>query len=248
MRRPFRFLLSAAVPAVLVMVAGIMTSPRAATAAEEPLVPKLTVRGQGVVSTRPDLAVVTLGAAVRRDSADAAFEQATSLINQLNQFLRSQDIPERDVTTSQFSLMPEYGRQQGDAPPPLVGWRATNLLAVKIRDFSKIGPTIDGAARILGGDAQISGISFTIEDTEAATQQARAEAVANAQQHAQELAAAAGVRLVRIIAVTETAAPMPRPVAFAAPAPPGVAAARAVEIAPGEQNVTVSVEIVYEIA
>ncbi len=245
MRRPLRYLLPAA---ALAVVAGVIAAPRGASADEEPPVPKLTVRGQGVVSTRPDVAIITLGAAVRRDSADAAFEQATALVNQLNQFLRGQGIEERDVTTRQFNLTPEYGRQQGDAPAPLVGWRATNVLAVKIRDFSKIGPTIDGGARILGNDAQISGISFTIEDTEAATRQARTQAVANAQQHAQELATAAGVRLVRILSINETSSPPPVPVAFSAAAAPAPLAARAVEIAPGEQNVTVSVEIVYEIA
>lgn len=244
MRRPFRYLLSAA---ALAVVAGVMMAPRGASANEEPPVPKLTVRGQGVVSTRPDVAVVTLGAAVRRDSADAAFEQATSLVNQVNQFLRGQGIPERDVTTRQFNLTPEYGRQQGDAPAPLVGWRATNILAVKIRDFSKIGPTIDGAARILGSDAQISGITFTIEDTAAAASQARAQAIAEARTRADEIAAAAGVRIVRILAISETSAPPPMPVAFAAAAPAPLAA-RAVEVAPGEQNVTVTVEIVYEIA
>jgi uncharacterized protein YggE len=244
MRRPLWYLLSAA---ALAVVAGMITAPRGALADEEPPVPKLTVRGQGVVGTRPDVAIITLGAAVRRDSADAAFEQATSLVNQLNQFLRGQGIAERDVTTRQFNLTPEFGRQQGDAPAPLVGWRATNILAVKVRDFSKIGPTIDGGARILGNDAQISGISFTVEDTTAAASQARAQAIAEARARAEEIAAAAGVRIVRILSISETSAPPPAPVAFAAAAPAPLAA-RAVEIAPGEQNLIVTVEIVYEIA
>lgn len=240
MGRPFRFLSWIALALVVVTVA----APGIISANDGDTVPKLTVRGQGVVSVRPDVAIVTLGAAVRRDTADAAFEQANALIAQLNQALRQLGIPEQDVTTRQFSLTPEYGRQQGDAPAPLVGWRATNMVSIKIRDFSRLGPTIDQAARILGSDAQISGISFTIEDTAAATRQARNQAVQNAQLQAQELAATAGVRLGRILSIAEVSTPPPMPVAFAAPAP---VAARAVEISPGEQMLTVTVEIVYEI-
>ncbi len=217
-------------------------------AAQEPEVPRLFVHGQGTVSMRPDLAVVTLGAVVRRDAAGEAYDQANTLIAAVNEVLRAQGIAERDVTTRQFSLSPEFGRPQGDAPAPIVAWRAVNLLSIRLRDFARIGATIDAAARVLGNDAQISGISFTVEDTDAIARQARDQAIANARERAQQLAAAAGVRLVRILSITETSAPPPTPVArLTAPAPAGVAASQVAEVAPGEQNLIVTVEIVYEI-
>lgn len=217
-------------------------------AAQEPEVPRLFVRGQGTVSVRPDLAVVTLGAVVRRDTAGEAYDQANTLIAAVNEVLRAQGIAERDVTTRQFSLSPEFGRPQSDGPAPVVGWRATNLLSIKIRDFTRIGPVIDGAARVLGNDAQISGISFTVENTDTVARQARDQAIADARERAEQMATAAGVRLVRILSINETSAPPPTPTQFAAPAPaaaPGVRAAA--EVTPGEQNLTVTVEIVYEI-
>ena len=223
-------------------------APRQAAAQEDDATPRLSVRGQGTVGVRPDVAVVTMGAAVRRPSAGEAFVQANTLIAALNQVLRENGIPERDVQTRQFSLSPEFGRQQGDAPAPIVAWRAVNLVSVRMRDFGGIGTVIDEAARVLGNDAQISGISFTVEDTDAIARQARDQAIANARERAAQIAAAAGVRLVRILSITETSAPPPTPVArAAAPAPAGVAAAQAAEVTPGEQNLSVTVEIVYEI-
>lgn len=243
MRRPLHLLTWSALAAIAVAVA-LPTG----VSAQEPEVPRLHVRGQGSVSVRPDVANVTMGAVVRRESAGEAFDQANALIAELNQFLRAQGVPERDVTTRQFSLSPEFGRPQGDAPAPIVAWRAVNLLSIRLRDFGRIGAIIDGAARVLGNDAQISGITFTIEDTDAIATQARNQAIANARERAQQIAAAAGVRLVRILSITETSAPPPTPVARpAAPAPAGVAASQVAEVAPGEQNLIVTVEIVYEI-
>jgi uncharacterized protein YggE len=133
----------------------------------------------------------------------------------------------------------------------VVAWRATQLLTIKIRDFTKIGPVIDGGAAVLGNDAQISGIGFSVENTDTVARQARDAAIANAKDHAQQIAEAAGVRLVRILSISETSAPPPAPVAFGAGQSGVVAAApaRAVaDVAPGEQNITVTVQITYEIA
>ena len=66
-------------------------------------------------------------------------------------------------------------------------------------------------------------------------------------ERAQQLAAAAGVRLIRILSITETSAPLPAPVPAVANVAAAPVARVAPEIAPGEQRIVVSVEIVYEI-
>ncbi|MGE3601081.1 MAG: SIMPL domain-containing protein [Dehalococcoidia bacterium] len=233
------------VPFVALALVGTLFALPRSVSAQEPEPPQLTVQGQGVVTARPDVAIITMGAVVRRDTAEQAFTDANTAAGSLTQFLRSLGIAERDITTRQFSLSPEFTRGEGDAEPRLVAWRGTNILSVKVRDFSTIGAVIDGAVQILGSDAQISGITFTIENTDAVAGQAREQAVAEARARAEQLAAAAGVRLIRILSITETSAPLPRPVAADVAAAP---VARAVaEVAPGEQTITVSVEVVYEI-
>jgi len=227
------------------IVAAFVALPQIAAAQDEPT-PQLSVHGQGIVTVRPDVALLTVGASVRRDTAQEAFDQANTEVAALTQFLRGQGVAERDISTRQFSLSPEFGRQQNDAPAPIVAWRAVNSISVKIRDFATIGSVIDGSVRILGNDAQLSGISFTVEDTDAVAGRARDQAIASARTRAQQIAAAAGVRLVRILSITETSAPPPTPTAgfatAAAPAPRAVA-----EVAPGEQSILVTVEIIYEV-
>jgi uncharacterized protein YggE len=241
MVRPVRFL-----PWIALAVVGAFFVLPHAASAQEPETPRLSVNGQGSVTVRPDVAVITMGAVVRRETAQQAFTDANTLVGSLTEFLTSQGIAERDITTRQFSLSPEFSRPEGDSAPRVVAWRGSNLISVKIRDFNTIGAVIDGAVRILGNDAQLSGITFTVEDTDAVARQARDQAVAEARTRAEQLAAAAGVRLVRILSITETSAPppMPLPAADVAAAP----VARAVaEVAPGEQTITVTVEVVYEI-
>jgi uncharacterized protein YggE len=239
-------MLALAVPAVLLALT--LAPSGAAAQSDEPETPRLTVRGEATISVRPDVAVVTLGAVARRETAQEAFNQASTTGNQLQEFLRSQGVAERDITTRQLTLSPEFGRPVEGQGAPIVGWRATNILTVKIRDFSQIGAIIDGAARILGNDAQISGISFAVEDTGAAARNARQLAIADARERAEQIAAAAGVRLVRILSITENFAPPPTPQPVARAAVATAAPAAAPEVAPGEQSLMVSVEIVYEIA
>ncbi len=119
------------------------------------------------------------------------------------------------------------------------------MLSIKIRDFAKIGPVIDASAAILGNEAQISGISFTLENSEAAARQARDAAIADARARAQQIAQAAGVQLVRVLSINETSSPS-APVVRAATAAVAAAPAPA-EVSSGELTISVSVEIVYEI-
>jgi uncharacterized protein YggE len=234
-------------PWLMLAAIGALVALPGAAAAQEPPVPQLSVQSQGIVSAKPDLAIVSLGASVRRTTSDEAFNQANALMAQVNDMLRTLGIADRDISTRQFSLQPEYGRQQGDAPAPIVAWRAINGESVRIRDFTRVGPAIEGAARILGNDAQISGISFTIENTDPLAAQARTQAIANAREKAEQMASAAGVRLVRILSISENLSPPPSPVARV-PAAPTALAAAPVEVSAGEQNITVTVSITWEIA
>ena len=187
---------------------------------------------------------------MRREAAGDAFNRAEELIAALTESLKADGVAERDIQTRQFNLNPEFGRSTDNSPPPVVGWRAVHLVSVKLRDFAKIGTTIDRAVRALGPDATIQGINFAIEDTNALAAQARDAAIADARQKAEALASRIGVRVGRLVFIQETSAPPPSPVrafdgagiAAAVPAP-----SQAASISPGEQSLTVTVECVFEI-
>lgn len=241
-----RFLPAVAVTVGLLTLAG--AGPRTAAAGEQPS--GIRVRGQGVVTARPDIAFLTLGASVRRDTAGEAFNRAQEVTAALTDTLKANGVEERDIQTRQISLSPEFGRPREGEQPPITGWRATNTVTVKLRQIDRIGPIIDASVRALGSDGVVQGISFAIEDTNALAAQARAAALDDARAKAEEIAARAGVRLGRVTYIEETSSPSPRPVggeardaALALPAAAPVPA----QISPGEQTITVTVDVIYEI-
>jgi len=229
--------------AALVLAGG--NAARPARADDQPT--GIRVRGQGVVSARPDIALLSIGASVRRDTAGAAFERAESLVAGLTESLKASGVSDSDIQTRQFNLNPEFGRGDSNNPPPVVGWRAVHTLSVKIRDFSRIGRTVDNAVTVLGNDVLMQGISFSIEDTDALARQARAQAIQNARTNAEDMAARAGVRLGRISYIQETSAPPPSPVREAAVAASFAAAPAGAQVSPGELTINVSVEMIFGI-
>lgn len=239
MRRAAAFAL-----ALLPLALATLGTPRPALAQE--LESGVHVQGQGVVAARPDVATLAVGASVRRPSASEAFNRAAELITNLTTVLRAGGVPDSDIQTRQLTLTPEFGRAPEGAPPPIVAWRATHILAVRLRDFTRIGRLIDDAVQALGDEALLQGISFGIEDTAPLAARARAAAMADARAKAEDLAARAGVRLGRVLAIDEVSAPAPAPQRLPAPAPVA-GQVSAIEVAPGEQTVTVLVRVRYAI-
>jgi uncharacterized protein YggE len=240
------------IPAVAALTVAAAVLARPARAQEQ--LSGIHVQGESVIAAQPDIAVLVIGANVRLPTAGEAFAASEEKVAALTASLRANGVADRDIQTRQFSLSPEYGRNTGDGPAQIVGWRAVHTVSAKLRDFSRIGKTIDDGVTALGGDAFIQGISFAIEDTDALAARARSEAIADARAKAEEVASRAGVRVGRLIYIRETSAPPPSPVRNAEgrataslAAPAGGQAGFAADISPGELTITVTVEAIFAI-
>jgi uncharacterized protein YggE len=114
------------------------------------------------------------------------------------------------------------------------------MLTVRVRALDSLGAVLD--ASVADGANTLNGLTFGLANPEPVLDEARKEAVANARAKAELLAEAAGVKLGKIVSISETAAyqpPMPmfrQDAAFAAPPVQG-----------GELGMTASVSIFYEI-
>jgi hypothetical protein len=106
-----------------------------------------------------------------------------------------------------------------------------------------LGPALD--ALVTAGANQINAISFSLRDPKPLLAAAREQAVADAIARAQTLTKAAGVTLGPILTIQEGGADVPRPVYVAARLMAG--APPPTPTAAGEQSVTASVSIVFEI-
>jgi uncharacterized protein YggE len=201
----------------------------------------ITVRGTGRVAVKPDTALVRIGAEMRAPAlADAAADVARRAAAVVER-VKALGVAERDITTVVYSIEPVTApRRTEDDPTRIVAYRVVNTVQVKIRDLTAVGRILDGA---LGAGANtISGLQFTVDDPSRVEAEARARAVKEAASTAQQLAAAAGVRLGELVSLNEEASRpvMPRMAMAAAPLSAG-------PVESGQVEVAVSVEAQYRI-
>jgi hypothetical protein len=202
----------------------------------------ITVSGQGRVQGVPDTLTVNIGVSVLRDTADEAVAAAAEITNDLIDALASEGVAAEDLQTTNYSIFPEYD-YSGDQRE-LVGFRVSNELVVKIRDLEDAGATFDAASAAAGDEIVVNGVQFALEDNEALLDVARAEAWADAENKATQLAELSGVGLGPPTAITESTSTAP-PVLDARIA---VDEALATPIEPGQVPVSVAITVTYSIA
>ena len=197
----------------------------------------ITVTGEGSVALAPDIAVIRIGVSTQgKTAADASSANAQKMAAVLGA-IKDARIAERDVQTTALSLQPQYDSNKPGAPR-LVGFQASNQVAVKIRDIKELPDVIDRA--ISAGANEMSGIEFVVSEESKLLDQARGQAIADARRKADLYAQAAGGHVGRVVSITEEGAPAPpRPMVSA------MRAGAAVPVAPGEQTLKAAVTVSY---
>lgn len=205
----------------------------------------ISVAGKGEASVAPDMAMLSLAVVRNAKTADAALAANNAAMKEVLASLRNAGVADRDLQTSNFSVQPQYRQQEpknGVMPPPeVVGYEVSNMVTVRVRDLAKLGGLLDSSIKL--GVNQGGQISFTNDKTDGVLSDARKAAVADAMEKAKTLAEAAGVKLGRVIEITEaTPFVMPEPMMrMAAPK----AQNDSVPIASGENSYSVTVNVTF---
>jgi uncharacterized protein YggE len=207
--------------------------------------PTLTATGTGTTMVVPDIAVVTVGVVSRARTAGAALAQNSGDLGKAIAAIKASGVQDRDIATSGFGIDTIYAEPKpgevATAPPGIVGYSVSNLVTVTIRDISKSGGILDKV--VTAGANQVTGISFDISDPKTANDNALKSAVADALAKGGLMAGAAGVKLVRVLSVSTSDGASPRPMLAAM-----AKAAPAVPVMPGQQTVSASATVTWEIA
>lgn len=232
------FLAAAAI--VLLAVAG--TTP--ARADDDSPRRSVTVTGQGEVKARPDMATISAGVVSEAATAREALDANTAAMGKMIAALKGDGFEAKDIRTSSFSVSPVYTQpKERNERPRIDGYRVTNSLTVTVRDLGRLGATLDRVVSL--GANQGGNIHFAFADPGALETQARKAAMADAKTRAELYATAAGARLGKVMTITETGHAPPRP--YAARALAAEAAAAPVPVEPGEQAVSASVSVTWEL-
>jgi len=173
-----------------------------------------TIQTQGNYQTTvtPDLARVWIGVSILKPTAKEAQEEENKIIQEIINGLINQGIPQTDIETESINLYQEtclapYNEYRSYIPPEKncnsSGYRATQNLKIKTKDFSKVGTIVDIAVN--NGANQINNVEFylsSIKENEY-KQNAISEATKNAREKAEAMASGSGARLGRVKSISE---------------------------------------------
>lgn len=204
----------------------------------------LSISADGKSEARPDMATINLGVTTEGQTAAAAMAENARRMTTLNAALRRAGIAERDIQTSNVSVYPQQQYVEGQAPR-VTGYQANNSVTVKVRNINNTGRVIDAA--VGAGGNTVNGVSFSHADPDAQLDIARRDAIAEARRRAELYASALGMRVNRIVSVSEGggyAPPMPVAVERFAMADQ---AAAPTPVSPGEIETRVSVNVTFEL-
>jgi uncharacterized protein YggE len=222
------------------LAALLATTLLAAPARADDFPSAISVSGEATVSAAPDLAQIDAGVANDARTAKEASDANNAAMNKVLAALKGAGIAEKDYQTSRLSLQPQYGQNKSTGATPVVGFRASNRVTVKIRDVTKVAGIID--TLVGAGANDIGNISFEVTQASKLLDGAREQAVADARRKAEIYAKATGVTLGAPLSVSEGGAPVP--LFKARMATPQMAPAA---VAPGEETLSVTVNVSWAI-
>jgi len=204
----------------------------------------LQVSAHGETSRAPDLAQISAGVVTQNLDANAAMRANAQRMSAVIAALRQAGVAERDIQTSSINLEPQY-KYAPNQRPTITGYQVSNTVNVRLRDLTRIGDVLD--ALVKQGANQINGPTFTLDKPDAAVDAARTDAIKRAQARADLYAAATGLKVRRIVSISESgeAPPTPRPMLMRVQA--AAAPEESTPIASGENVVGVDLNVVYEL-
>jgi len=205
------------------------------------------VSAEGEVMADPDLATLQLGIEAQAKTVEEAQADAAESMDAVMNALEAAGIDEKDIQTSYYSIYPNQRWDPDTEEYIVTGYRVSNMVTVKMRELDKVGDTIDSVATAGGDLTRIQGINFTVEDPTPYQVEARKEAFDRAKAKAEQMAQLSGMTLGEVTYITES---------FGYVSPIRVsmdsymeksAGSVSTPISPGEQEITVSVQLAFEI-
>ena len=214
----------------------------------------ITFSAEGKVVAKPDVALITVSVVTQDVDANKVQTDNDKKMTAVIDFLKNNGVKEDDIKTSAYSLNPQYdytwchksSKDYTTCPPKIVSYTLTQAVNVKIRDFTKINTIVGGLTN--AGANEISNITFTIDDPENYKNQARIQALNKIKERAQLLSRETGIRIGRILSVTENSY---TPGYYGVDLKVGVnsvpPASVSAPIETGTQEITVNLTVSYEI-
>ncbi len=226
----------------------------------------ITVTGQAERKVVPDMAYLSVNVSATNPDAKQAKSLYDEKMHKVLEVIKDADIDEKKIATQQSGIQPWCEPDDATATPLGKGckrnYRFSTQLMVTVQPLEKLAALMDKLTPVLEDKAdtqrswqQALSLNYTISNPEKIRAEMATDAIQNAREKADQMAAAAGASVNSVYQITEGNVPIfnhPMPVmamsrmgasngmAMAAPAPAAAPPA-------GEQEVNASVTITYEL-
>lgn len=212
----------------------------------------LTINAEAKINVAPDIAYISAGVTEERATASEAMAAQAAAMNGVFSALEKAGIAAKDMQTSGLSLYPRYdylevtqrdGSVRGEQK--LAGYVASNNITARVRKLDTLGATIDSLVK--AGGNTFSGVTFALDNDKDLKNQARTQAMKEALAKAELYANAAGLKVARIVTISEGYEYSPQPVMMARAEMAMMDASAPTPVAAGEVGVTASVSVLFEL-
>ncbi|MHB0865571.1 MAG: SIMPL domain-containing protein [Minisyncoccota bacterium] len=220
-----------------------------------PATDTVTVSGDGQATLPPDVAHVSFTVLNTAQSVAEAQAATTKQANAVLEYVTGQGVADKDVKTLSYTITPQYSYPRPCAAgmmcpayvdsPKITGYEVSETIQVTLRDLATVGAFLGGLGKL--GVQNVSGPNFTLDDTTAGYDAARADAITKAKIQADLLAKQLGVRLGKIVNFSESSGSRPYPMYATDMSSAGAKTAATPNIPVGENTYNASVSITYEI-
>lgn len=206
----------------------------------------ITISAVGESTVKPDVAKLVLGVTKEADSVEEAQIENTKIMNSLLESLKGLGIDEKDIQTANYSVNPIYDWTEEDGRI-LKGYEVSQQVSLKIKDTSKTSEVISLAGTL--GITNISNLEWIVDDKDYYLDLARQDALEKVKDQAETLTKSLGVKFVSIISYNEYKNEVYPSYARAYETMDayGLGAGSTPTISEGEENLTLNVNITFEI-
>ena len=197
-------------PTIIIMILGLALTACSGIAFAQESTPSefdrqnprtLSVSGSGKAYLTPDIAYVNIGVHTEGKNAAEAVSTNNGQSQKVINALKSQDIAEKDIQTTNFSIYPQQQYDSQGKPTGEIIYQVDNSVVVTVRNIDKVGQVLDAAVR--AGANSINSVEFEVAEKTQALSEARKAAVKDAKSKAEELASAAGITLGEVQTISE---------------------------------------------
>ena len=206
------------------------------------------VGADGKFEAAPDTAQIQMNVSVQDDNPQAAYQRASKNVDQVRAVLRANGLDTKLATVGFLSVQPMY---EWKPKQRVIGYRVTTDVALKLKDFSKIGPITQQLAEANVSETQT--LNYTLENMDEAKNRAVEDAYRRARNSAETVARASGRTLGDLSYASVDTFENPRIVmprmarAMAAAAPNAAAPAPTEDFTPQTVTVTAHVNALFNL-